>query len=166
MLVVLTILSIALMIEWPSQKKSHQLSTAKLVGSQLFQAIQIARNEALLRNKKIILCPSNNQQTCSGVWRDGYIIKTDSRVLYSLRFVIKEGEIAWQHFPFYRDSLEFLGNGFANVENGSFGFYLMPKKELVWSITVNQAGRARFVFASSSPFPSPPLRSDGGEGTH
>lgn len=139
MLIVISLIGIITAILIPSQKYLFQSSVAQTTGEQLFHAIQVARNEAILKGEPIVLCKAEE-------WHKGYFIKTHDKVIYSFPRIASEGVIHWRAFPSHRDDLEFLPTGFSKVENGTFWFCLKSKLNPLWAIFLNQAGRARMVY--------------------
>jgi len=138
-LIVISLISIITTITITSQKYLFQSSTTKTAAAQLLHAIQIARNQAIIKNKPVILCKT-------GEWQNGYIIKMQSKKLYIFSNSIPDGIIHWRAFPSHREDLEFLPTGYSRIENGTFWLCFKSKKSPAWAIMLNQAGRARMIY--------------------
>src|SRR5689334_11720360 len=82
LLITLSIIIIISAIGISSITSFQKNSQAEMLKSQFLRAIQLTRNEAILRNEKIILCHSQDQKTCSGFWQDGFIVKSNATVLH------------------------------------------------------------------------------------
>ena len=109
------------------------------------QAIALTRTEAETSGHSIMLCHSNDGETCHGDWSNGYIVSSDHQVVY--RFINKNASevLYWRAFPRMITFLEFLPNGLPNFQNGTFWYCPLKKKYPVWAIMLSQSGRARFV---------------------
>lgn len=149
-MMVLAIITIMCAFALPAKKYFFDGFSTRLAGSQLLYAIQLARSEAILRGEKVTLCGSVDQQTCSSEWREGYLIKSADKIISSAHFTSRNGALYWRHYPYYRETLEFLPTGFANIENGTFYFYSADQSKAAWAIVINQAGRARLTFSFQS----------------
>lgn len=141
-LIVLIITIILFSMGITSQKFLFQSSQSKIAAEKLFHAIELTRNEAIIKNKNIILCKSS----ISGDWVNGYLIKEGDRVLYSFHSSESEGKIYWRAFPLHREELEYLPSGSSKIENGTFWYCDSSQQNPLWAIMINQAGRAKIVY--------------------
>jgi Tfp pilus assembly protein FimT len=140
-----SIIIILLMLTIPSQKYLLTQSTTDVMRLQLLRAINLAHNEAMIRNEKITLCQSADQKTCSGHWRDGYIILAKDQIIYSFVNPRKQGELYWRAFPKNQMQLDYLPSGILQAENGTFWYCLQAEKNPRWAIVLSQSGRAREI---------------------
>jgi type IV fimbrial biogenesis protein FimT len=144
-LIVLSIAAITMAMMVPSQKHFFQSTTAEIARDQLYSSLQIARNEAVMRRRAVVVCKSNNHETCTGEWRDGQLVKMGRKILYSYPYSLRQGQINWRAFPSATRNLVFLSTGFSKVQNGTFWYCLEDKKDPLWAIVLNQSGRVRKV---------------------
>ncbi len=144
LLTVLCIIAILSTLGIISLQSFQQKSQADVIKSQLLRAIQLTRSEAILRNEKIILCHSRDQETCAGSWQDGFIVKSATRVLHVFQAFSANGILYWRAFPLDRAELEFLPTGVPHAENGTFWFCTATNP--AWAMVLNKAGRVRVVY--------------------
>ncbi|WP_020146037.1 Tfp pilus assembly protein FimT/FimU [Thioalkalivibrio sp. ALJ15] len=75
LMVTIGVLAILAMLAAPAF--SQMLERQRVIGAtnSLLNAMHLARSEALKRNERVTLCPSNDGKTCrdDGVWADGWI---------------------------------------------------------------------------------------------
>jgi type IV fimbrial biogenesis protein FimT len=59
--------------------------SSKLNGlaSSFVSSVQLARSEAIKRNKQVTLCASSDGSTCSGSWKDGWVVRVGGTVIQS-----------------------------------------------------------------------------------
>jgi type IV fimbrial biogenesis protein FimT len=145
-LITLALIAILFAIIAPNFKHFFQQSNNQAIASQLMHAIQFARSQAIINNKKMMMCSSDNQKNCGGNWQQGFIIISDSRVLFSAKISIKNAILHWRSFPLSFDHLEFSSK---NFQNGTF--WLCPENAIYpsWAIVLNKSGRARIVYPNS-----------------
>ena len=146
---VLFITAILLVVIVPSQKIFFDRAKAETLAAKLTQAIRLARDESISSGFPAVLCKSADQKTCSGEWRDGYIILQNKKVAYVFRNNPAEGSLYWRS-SLARDFLEFLPEGTTPNENGTFWYCAREAKNPAWAIVVSQSGRARQVLPNSS----------------
>lgn len=144
LLIVLSILIILLVVTVPSQSIFFKKTQEQIIRSQLFHAIQIARNEAMVRGVRVTLCKSDDLKTCGGDWRNGYIMHANAKLLFVFQNTNNDGKIYWRAFPKNREDLLFLPTGATHSENGTFWY--CQKTHLRWAIIISQSGRVRIVY--------------------
>jgi Tfp pilus assembly protein FimT len=145
LLTTLSIAFILLTLIIPSQKNYFNQSMSDVMKLQLFHAIHLAQSEAIASRKIVTLCQSENQTTCSGRWKQGYIILSDKKVIYSFVNVVNQGELYWRAFPVHQTQLDYLPSGMLKAENGTFWYCLPHENYPRWAIVINQSGRARII---------------------
>jgi type IV fimbrial biogenesis protein FimT len=138
-------MSIVLVIAIPSQKNLLTQSKSDVIRLQLVRAINLTRHEAILRGEKVTLCSSANQTTCSGRWKEGYLIVSHEKVIYTFLNPANTGELYWRAFPNHQTQLDYLPSGELASENGTFWYCLPVAKNPSWAIVLSQSGRAREV---------------------
>ncbi len=145
MLIAFFIIAILLNMAIPSQKMLLTQSKADIIRFQLLRAINLARYEAMMRKEVVTLCQSADQKTCSGHWKDGYIILSNEKVVYTFLNVANQGDLYWRAFPKNQIQLHYLPSGALQAENGTFIYCLPMSKQPSWAIVLGQSGRAREV---------------------
>lgn len=143
LLTVITVCAILAICIVPAYKIFLDRSDHQAASMQLLRAISLARTEAISLGVPVILCGSNNLQTCTNHWRDGYIIRSQEKVLFVFQHATK-GILHW------RGSLgllylKFLPTGLLNREDGSYWYCLPEAKYPAWAIVINHPGRSRLV---------------------
>lgn len=147
LLITLCIITVVSVIGVRSFSSFQHDSDSQVLMSQLLHAIKLARMQAIMDNKKIILCRSRDRETCSGDWSDGFIIRAGDHVLNIFEnFSEGEGVLKWRAFPLDRQQLEFLSTGFTNSENGTFWFCSKGTTDPHWAIIISKTGRTRVAF--------------------
>ncbi|MHB1949116.1 MAG: GspH/FimT family pseudopilin [Gammaproteobacteria bacterium] len=141
---VLTISAILAICIVPAYKIFLDRTDHQAASTQLLRAISLARSEAIMLGAPVILCGSKNLQTCANDWRDGYIVRSQEKVLYVFQPTTK-GILRW------RGSLgllylKFLPTGLLNTEDGTYWYCLPSEKFPAWAIVINHPGRTRLVY--------------------
>jgi len=74
MMVVISILGILLAIAMPSFSEALLSSKLRSYANNLVASVHLARSEAIKRNAVVTLCASSNGTSCSGDWKNGWVI--------------------------------------------------------------------------------------------
>src|SRR5579862_1824079 len=74
LLFTLVLLSILLSLAFPAYKYLTAEIRLLTLTERITSALNYARSEAIRHRSIVILCPSENGKTCSGQWRNGWII--------------------------------------------------------------------------------------------
>ncbi len=76
MMLVISILAILAMVAVPSFREASLGNKLAAVSNNLLASVQLARSEAIKRNRAIRLCASANGTTCAGAggWHQGWIV--------------------------------------------------------------------------------------------
>ncbi|WP_126323440.1 GspH/FimT family protein [Candidatus Rickettsiella viridis] len=110
-----------------------------------------ARSEAIRHRSVVILCPSENGKTCSGQWRNGWIITLgryaenfpESSLLRVYPPLKKHEFLIW-HGAGRRDYVQLNPDGSAYGHNGSFAVCVkVLATSTVWLIKMSATGRIR-----------------------
>lgn len=117
--------------------------------AELERALRFAQQEALLRGQIVTLCPSRDQLTCSGAWRDGILIEAfdaagEPNRLRVIQLHSGGGELHWRAFPRHLAHCQFLPNGMTPHQNGTFWY--CEAGQASWALLLGQAGRFRIQF--------------------
>jgi type IV fimbrial biogenesis protein FimT len=145
----LTIASILLVIVIPDQSLFLRKTEATVVSSQLLRALHLARESAMIQHTTVILCKSADQKTCSGAWRDGYIVKIGDQVLQAFTHSTP-AQLYWRAFPKDQEQLVFSASGETAFENGTFWYCEKGAMKPAFAVILSQAGRARWVKPDAS----------------
>lgn len=88
----------------------------------LLRALNYSRSEAILRNEKIIICPSSDQTSCDTTeWSRGQIVLTTSGTLLRvLSGLAAEDRLIWNSSLNKNQAIEWLPTGYTNGQRGSF----------------------------------------------
>lgn len=125
---------------FPTYDSMHLHAQDQVISEQLLRAIHLAQMEAMVRRERVML-----KKHPQG-WQAGYVIATDTKILYVFSNVKNKGILHWRAFPIHRDNLQFIQTGSAYAENGTFWYCGYQEIKPRWAIMVNQAGRARIVY--------------------
>jgi len=151
LIIALFIVSIVALFSVQSLNYFWQKAEGDVVRRAIIQALSFARASAIAHREKIILCKSVDRLNCNGIsWQQGMIIKSENKVLSSIDFSNKSGEVRSRFFPRGRVVLKFLPNGFPEVQNGTFWYCVKNKTDAAWAIVINRSGRIRQVFPDKS----------------
>lgn len=76
MMVAIAILAVLAMLAVPSYREASLSSQLSAVANELLASVQLARSEAIKRNRVVRLCTSVNGTTCAGTgdWSQGWIV--------------------------------------------------------------------------------------------
>jgi len=145
MLLLIVVTTIAI----PSYTSFYNTTQDKIASERLLQALQIARNEAMLRGVTVTLCKSRDHVSCSGNWEDGQIIFTTTapqkeNILTMVDGIKQKGVLHWQS-SLHREYVAFFPSGTTRGEDGTFWFCRSHESKASWAVVVNQAGRARLA---------------------
>ena len=130
-LIVLAIISVTIVLALPELNHFQQKHQIRSELSPLIRAITVSRDQAIIFNRSIIICPSLDQYLCGGNWHDGFISFIDEdrdnqrgnheRILMS-KESYRDGDLVfWRAFR-RRNFLEFTPLGFTAFQNGTFTY--------------------------------------------
>lgn len=152
-------LAIALILILASSQTWHHIAIKTRVSTQiatLKTALQLARSEAIRFNLPIIVCPSQNQQTCGGAWRDGYIITTTAQqVLHTFAPTPTADQLFWRSSLGQNDAITFAPSGTTGGQQGSFYYCPYNHSKFARAIIIKQTGRIRIAAKTSTNRPIP-----------
>lgn len=141
--IVLSITAIIMVCTVPLYQFLIDRTDSRIESEKLKQAISLARSEAIRLGEPIVICGSHDQQTCADHWYEGYIIRSNDRVLHSFPSK-KKGSLYWRG-SLRLTYLKFLPTGFLNTQDGTFWYCLSGKVHPSWALVINHSGRARSV---------------------
>ena len=76
LMVTISVLAVLLGIGVPSFRDMIEGNRITTVTNDLVSGLQFARSEAVKRGANVTLCSTNDQDTCSGAWVDGWVART------------------------------------------------------------------------------------------
>lgn len=151
LLFTLVLMSVLLSLAFPVYK--HLILEIRLsaLTERITSAMDYARSEAIRHRELVILCHSKDGKTCSGEWRDGWIIfygnYTQEPLANSLLHIypsLNKNEYLEWHGAFKRKYVQLNYDGSAYGHNGSF---IVCVKVLsttsAWRVVLSPTGRMR-----------------------
>lgn len=166
LLVVMSIVAILLSIAVPSMSSMMASQRAKSLANTFLTSLNLARNEAIKRNGRVVVCKSANGQSClsSGGWEQGWLVFHDVNNNAALdtgeQSIQTQGAIAQGvHLTGntnVADYVSFSASGVAKLTSGGFQagtltLCLDPVSNAdVQQIILSATGRARLQMVSAS----------------
>ena len=139
-LLVCGLMAILLAWAWPGFRGLLQGAESESLLSQLKQALDLARNQALVRHEVVSL--RYNQVELE-------IFLPQGETLFLFPIAKQGGRLSSQFFPKEKPSLSFLPNGNTDSQNGRFYYYPKGKTIPTWMVMVSKTGRIRTLTTSS-----------------
>jgi type IV fimbrial biogenesis protein FimT len=145
-LITLLLITVITTLTIPNFQSPFQHQADLHQAHQLLDTINLARNEAILRESTTTLCGINCEN-----WSAGQIIflgkytqeKPGSEKIISVsQQNPTQGVLHWRS-SLHRDYLSFLPTGTTRGEDGTFWYCRAGAKQASWAVIVNQVGRAR-----------------------
>lgn len=81
LLVTISIVAILASLAVPSFNAFALSSKLNSVSSHFMADVQLARSEAIKRNAPVTLCASSNGTSCTGAWKDGWVVLAGGTVI-------------------------------------------------------------------------------------
>jgi len=133
-LLVCSLMVVLLAWAWPGFKGLLQGAESESLLNQLKQALDLARNQALVRHEVVSL--RYNQAELE-------IFLPQGETLFLFPLAKQEGRLSSRFFPKEKSSLSFLPNGNTDSQNGRFCYYPKDKTLPSWVVIVSKTGRMR-----------------------
>lgn len=83
LLVTISIAAILATIAIPSFQEVGLSSKLNTMANNFVASAHLARSEAIKRNVTVTLCASSNSTSCTGEWKDGWVILAGGSVIYT-----------------------------------------------------------------------------------
>ena len=83
LLVTITVAAILATIAIPSFQDATLNGKLSSLANNFVASAQLARGEAIKRNTTVTLCASSNGTSCTGAWKDGWVVLAGATVIYS-----------------------------------------------------------------------------------
>ncbi len=153
LLIAISIVSILFGYALPSFDNFLKKSKVKANLHRLTQTIQMSRLEAITKNVRVTLCPTNSGSNCVSNWSSGYMAFVDKKgdrefnegdmLLYYFNSTDEKSRLTWRSFG-ARHSLQWLEAGITNHQNGTFEFCLGNDAKFARGLFITKAGRVRY----------------------
>lgn len=95
LMITVSLLAIVLALAVPSFRATLQNNRLTAQANDLATGMQLARSEALKRNRPVSVCASSDNSTCEDEWADGWIVFLDDAALGSDTPSVAEILRAW-----------------------------------------------------------------------
>lgn len=107
--------------------------------TQVQDAVQKARTQAVLHRQTIVLCGTTDASTCSRDWRGGWLtVAADTKKILNATLLTPADELRWSGFGDQRVRL--IENG-TSPNNGRF--YQCYKQRIAWQLILSRQGRLK-----------------------
>lgn len=83
LMITIGIAAILATIAVPSFNEVILSSKLNTLANNFVASAQLARSEAIKRNATVALCASSDGSSCTGTWKDGWIVLADGTVVYT-----------------------------------------------------------------------------------
>lgn len=149
LLFVITLTSIVLTLTFPVYRDLILKLRLFILTERICSTLYYARSEAIRRQNVITLCKSNNANSCSGNWKDGWIVILNKSSIFKKGKLLQIypplsliGFLEWRGFH-SSDYLQIYPDG-SYGQNGSFIICAQAfSKKMVWLVKLSQTGRIR-----------------------
>ncbi len=150
LMIAIALVSVVSVTALPGVGRMMERSKVMDTRQQLLTDLNYARNTAVNNYRRIVVCPSNNQQTCNGAanWRKGWIIFQDfdandqrSRGEPVLRVSQLADGISLTSGQ--RDHFRFYPDGTAPESSGNLLICITDKPHLGHRLVISKTGRMR-----------------------
>ncbi len=155
LLICIAILAILLGLAIPGYSSFVQKNRANQVINQLSHAINLGRSTAIITQRMVTFCRSEDGLSCGGNWQDGSILFTDQnadreingddQLILHIPMLELPGTLKWRSFQ-NRQYLQLTPLGFTNYQNGNFTY--CPENNdatLAQQIVISRTGRIRLA---------------------
>ncbi|MDQ1315218.1 MAG: type fimbrial biosis protein FimT [Pseudomonadota bacterium] len=140
LMVTIVITAILAGIAMPSATEMMLSGKLTMIVNSMVSSVQLARSEAIKRNARVTLCASSNGSTCTGGWKDGWIVRALDGTVISTQAPLPNGFKVWSG----NTSIVFNSTGLAS---SSSWFYVCRATPTVGKqaryLDISATGRAR-----------------------
>ena len=148
LLVTLLILSLLISFASASYEPLIIEQRGSTVLSDLRHLVQFARSEAIKRNQRVVLCPSQNGTSCAQVWSSRVILFADpdnAREVGSVEEVLRDLQLVnpSEAIAYNRAALVFGALGQTLGSNGTFTYCWKNRPGSARGLIVSRLGRLR-----------------------
>lgn len=141
LLVTLALLALLSTYAIPSFAKWISTNKQQVLREKLLNSLQMARTQAVLKNRTMELCGSADALDCDGNWHKGWILRVaaSKEILAVEQLSQVDLPLRWKGA---RDQIHFRDNGQTPLSNGRFTLCDDDGK-LVWQLIISRQGRVR-----------------------
>ena len=152
LLIALAIIALTLGLIAPEMQTFLTRTKVTSQVNQLVKIIHMARETAIYRNQRVIVCRSENGIECGGDWHEGILLFTDTNgdkqrhtteeIIHAFPAFRNGDRLYWRAFR-NRQYLEMSPRGFTAWQNGTFTYCPTEGLEYARGVILNAAGRIR-----------------------
>lgn len=144
LLLVLALTGVLAALATPSFVHLVETEHARFLCKRLVQAIEDTRLQATIMHRKLVLCGFDARGGCALGWEQGWLQKSSSGKKLALWRLGKErGKLHYRFFPRGRSALVFLGNGWPEIENGTFWYCPEHRPLPAFALRLDRFGSVR-----------------------
>ncbi|HEY1029358.1 MAG TPA: GspH/FimT family pseudopilin [Pseudomonas sp.] len=147
LMIVLSVMSICMAIALPGLSTLKQYSERAVLRNHLHDAIDHARQQAILNRTTVELCGSRDGLTCGRDWSLGWRIQLHDDPQHTLLVQQHRTDQAL-HWAGFDPRIRFHANGMSPSSNGRF--FQCSKSEIAWQLILNRQGRLRTARAEEN----------------
>lgn len=118
LMITIAIAGILISLAAPNFRSSIQNNRMVTEVNELHASLNYGRSEAIKRNSNVTICPSSNGVTCSGSWKDGWIVISGDELI-RVHGPISDGNT----LSFTRNNVTYVSEGVVAV--GSHGTFTL-----------------------------------------
>jgi type IV fimbrial biogenesis protein FimT len=152
-IITLTILMVLIGVGIPGLKQTLDRVSGDTLMQDIMTAVALAKQTAILENRMVTFCRSDDGFSCRGKWHEGSIVFTDAnadhvlngddRLVYRFPPSPVSGSLTFNSFG-NRQYLQITPMGFTNNQNGNFTFCPADKNPgQARQVIINPAARTR-----------------------
>lgn len=155
----IAIMAILMSVATPSFQNTIERNEITSEVQELGTTLKLARSEAVKHNSFVSVCASSNQSTCTGTWKDGWIIFVDANangIVDTNEALLKVWQgLASGHTLTWSGPnagyLTFTNRGFTNDQSGTFKICGSSNKaSFARGLIVPTTGSTRFAVDSNA----------------
>lgn len=154
-IITLTVLLLLAKAGMPGLRQAIDRAAGDSLMADIVAAVALAKHTAIMENRMVTFCRSDDGINCQGSWHDGSIVFTDGnadrqlngddRLVYRFPPVKAAGSLTFRSFG-NRQYLQITPRGFANHQNGNFTFCpANGDATLARQVIVNLSARTRLA---------------------
>tara|TARA_B100000745_G_C20066475_1_gene363988 strand:- start:322 stop:825 length:504 start_codon:yes stop_codon:yes gene_type:complete len=146
LLITISLIAIVCSIAVPALDNLIAYNRQQALLTQVQDAIQKARTEAVMRRRAIALCGTSDSATCSRDWSRGWLtlVEGNQQILNATQIPLAD-ELRWSGFGDQR--VLFIENG-TTRNNGRF--YQCHKQRFAWQLILSRQGRLKLGTAADN----------------
>ncbi len=129
----------------PSFNNLRDSNRALTTINELLADIHLARNEAVTRGERVVICHSSDGETCSGTWDQGWIVYVDSDDSIIQVKNKKDSQLELEANTKIKDYLSYIGTGRARDKDNALqnGTFKVTSGNYQYHLIISNSGRPR-----------------------